>query len=214
MMKWIHVLTLVGSQRHTTYGRIYFSGTNFLLSSSPTLHLTTHSRVAGGSTCKIFLEVTGVVSAWRVQRSKLQARMSRQPAIFFAVPEIQAYKKEDLHDRMVRTVGRLLRYDTKNSLVWLGHYEPPYLELAIDCSLVQPFPYSRGALYQFIGEVDGSGRTCSEIAVRALAYRRVERLNMAVYIRALAIRNSNTLVETPSSPWRQLWWICALGQEP
>ena len=129
--------------------------------------------------------------------------MSRQPAAFISVPEIQACKKEDLHDHMVRTVGRLLRYDTKNSLVWLGHYEPPYLELAIDCSLVQPFPYSQGALYQFIGEVDGSGRTCSEIAVRALAYRPVERLNMAVYIRALAVRNSNTL-ETASTPCQQL----------
>lgn len=123
--------------------------------------------------------------------------MSRQPAAFITVSEIQSSKKEDIHDRMVRTVGRLLRYDTKNSLVWLGHFEPPYLELAIDCSLVQPFPYSQGALYQFIGEVDGSGRTCSGIAVRALAYRLVERLDMALYVRALAIRNSEILDTSP-----------------
>lgn len=122
--------------------------------------------------------------------------MSRQPAAFITVPQIQACKADDIHDSMVRTVGRLLRYDTKNNLVWLGHYEPPYLELAIDCSLVQPFPYSQGALYQFIGEVDGSGRTCSGIVVRALAHRCVEGLDMGVYTRALAIRNR----EIGSSP--------------
>lgn len=116
--------------------------------------------------------------------------MSRQPAAFITVPELQACKPEDIHDRIVRTVGRLLRYDTKNGLVWLGHFESPYLELPIDCSLVQPFPYSHGALYQFIGEVDGSGKTCSGPVVRALAYRCVEGLDMGVYIRALAVRTS------------------------
>ena len=116
--------------------------------------------------------------------------MYRQPAGFMTVPEIQECKAEDIHDSMVRTVGRLLRYDTKNSLVWLGHYESPYLELPVNCALVQSFPYSQGALYQFIGEVDGSGRTYSGgVAVRALAYRCVEGLDMGLYARALAVRN-------------------------
>lgn len=115
--------------------------------------------------------------------------MNRAPASFITIPGIQASKPEDVHDRMVRTIGRLLHYDTKDSIVWLGHYEPPYLELAIDCSLVQPFPYSQGALYQIIGEVDASGRAGSGITVRALAYRCVEGLDMTVYTRALAVRN-------------------------
>ena len=117
------------------------------------------------------------------------SQMSKQPAAFIAVPEILACKAEDIHDSMVRTIGRLLRYESQNSLVWLGHFEPPYLELAIDCSLVQPFPYSQGALFQFIGEADGSGRSRSGITVRALAYRSVEGLGMSVYTRALAVRN-------------------------
>ena len=114
----------------------------------------------------------------------------RRPAAFTTIPEIQSCKAEDIHDSMVRIVGRLLRYDTKNSQVWLGHFEPPYLEFPIDCSLIQPFPYSHGTLYQFIGEVDGSGKACKGTVVRALAYRCVEGLNMEVYIRALAVRNS------------------------
>ena len=115
--------------------------------------------------------------------------MSRQPATFFTVAELQACKSEDIHDRMVRIIGRLLRYETKQSLVWLGHYELPHSELAIDCSLVQPFPYSQGALYQFIGEVDGSGRLDCGLTVRALSYRCVEGLDMNLYTRALTIRN-------------------------
>lgn len=115
---------------------------------------------------------------------------SRQPAAFFTVPELHACKAEDIHDSMVRTVGRLLRYETKNSLVWLGHYEEPHSELVIDCSLIQPFPYSHGALYQFIGEVDMSGKLMnSGLTVRALAYRCVEGLDMRLYTRALSIRN-------------------------
>ena len=94
---------------------------------------------------------------------------------------------------MVRVVGRLLRYETKESLVWLGHYEPPYLELPVDVGLVQPFPFSQGSLFQFIGEVvvvDGSGRTCRGGPVlRALAHRCVEGLDMTLYRKALAIRN-------------------------
>ena len=115
--------------------------------------------------------------------------MTRAPASFISVPGIQAAKPEDIHNKMLRTIGRLLRYETKDSIVWLGHYEPPYLELAIDCSLVQPFPYSQGALYQFIGEVNARGRTHCGVAVRALAYRCVEGLDMSVYTRALAVRN-------------------------
>lgn len=116
--------------------------------------------------------------------------MMKASATFISVPEIQASKSEDIHDKMVRTIGRLLRYETKDNIVWLGHYEPPYLELAIDCSLIQPFPYSQGALYQFIGEVDGSRVTCSGVVVRALAYRCVDRLDMSVYTRALVVRNA------------------------
>ena len=113
----------------------------------------------------------------------------RKAAVFFTVPEITACKSEDLHDRMVRVIGRLLQYETRESLVWLAHYEPPYLELPIDCSLVQPFPFSQGSLFQFIGEVDGSGRTYGGLRLRALAYRCVEGLDMALYRTALTLRN-------------------------
>ena len=117
--------------------------------------------------------------------------VSRLVAVFTTVPEMQACPPEEIHDSMVRVVGRLLRYETKDSLVWLGHYEPPYLELPVDCSLVQPFPFSQGALFQFIGEVDGSGRTCGgRLTLRALAHRCVEGLDMALYRKALAVRNA------------------------
>ena len=117
--------------------------------------------------------------------------VSRLVAVFTTVPEMQACPPEEIHDSMVRVVGRLLRYETKDSLVWLGHYEPPYLELPVDCSLVQPFPFSQGALFQFIGEVDGSGRTCGgRLTLRALAHRCVEGLDMALYRKALAVRHA------------------------
>ena len=117
--------------------------------------------------------------------------VQRLVAVFSTVPELHACTPEEIHDSMVRVVGRLLRYETKDSLVWLGHYEPPYLELPVDCSLVQPFPFSQGALFQFIGEVDGSGRTCGgRLVLRALAHRCLEGLDMTLYRKALAIRNT------------------------
>ena len=119
----------------------------------------------------------------------VQDMSERQPAVFVTVPEIRACTPEDMHDRMVRVIGRLLRYDTREGLLWLGHYELPYLELPIDCSLVQPFPFSQGSLFQIIGEVDGSGRTYDGVTVRALAHRCVEGLDMDVYKTALLITN-------------------------
>lgn len=116
--------------------------------------------------------------------------MSRQPSAFMTVPELLNGNAKDLHDTMVRVVGRLLRYDVKSSLIWLGHVRAPYLELPIDSSVVEPFPFSRGSLYQFIGEIDASGKKCEGTVVRALAYRCVEGLDMELYSRALRVRTS------------------------
>lgn len=105
-----------------------------------------------------------------------------------SVPELLNGKTKELHDTMVRVVGRLLRYDVKSSLIWLGHFKVPHLELPIDSSVVEPFPFSRGSLYQFIGEVDATGKKCDGMVVRALAYRCVEGLDMELYSRALRVR--------------------------
>ena len=118
--------------------------------------------------------------------------MSRPHSRFISVPELLKGQCEESHGTMVRTIGRLLRYDVKHSLLWLGHCEPPYLELPVDSSLVEPFPFSRGALYQFIGEVDGSKKKADGAVVRALAYRCVEGLDMEVYVRAMAVRTGGT----------------------
>lgn len=104
------------------------------------------------------------------------------------VPEVLNGKTKELHDTMVRVVGRLLRYNVKSSLIWLEHFKSPYLELPIDSSVVEPFPFSRGSLYQFIGEVDASGKKCEGAVVRALSYRCVEGLDMELYTRALRVR--------------------------
>ena len=127
--------------------------------------------------------------------------MSRLHSRFTSVPELLKGQCEDSHGTMVRTIGRLLRYDVKHSLLWLGHYESPYLELPVDSSLVQPFPFSRGALYQVIGEVDGSRKKADGAVVRALAYRCVEGLDMEVYVRAMAARAKGTAQLDLSLQW-------------
>ena len=115
--------------------------------------------------------------------------MSRQPAAFLTIPELLAYNPADIHDSMVRTVGKLERRSVGEGLIWLVHCKAPYLELPIDSSLLQPFPYSQGMLYQFIGVIDGSEKRRSGVVVRALAFRCVAGLDMELYTRALAVRN-------------------------
>ena len=97
---------------------------------------------------------------------------------------------------MVRTIGRLERYCVKTSRVTVTDWRS-ILELVVDCRAVEPFPFKKDSLFQFIGEVDenggvgggGGGGEGGGVVLRVYSYRCVDGLDMDPYIKALTACN-------------------------
>ena len=93
---------------------------------------------------------------------------------------------EEVHGNIVRTIGRLKKYDIKKSELQIEDFKTS-LELVIDSQVIEPFPFKQDALYQFLGELDGSRN--GTITLIAHVYRCVDDLDMNVYLKACSIRN-------------------------
>ena len=77
----------------------------------------------------------------------------QQPARFMSIPDLLA--KSDLSEEgLLRVIGRLEGYDVEHSILWVQDHKTPLLQVAVDSSNIEPFPFKQGLLYQFIGEVD------------------------------------------------------------
>lgn len=130
---------------------------------------------------------------------------SRQPSPFVSVSELLGGAPADSHGRMLRTIGRLDHYSVKDSQVAITDWCSS-LELVLDCRLVEPFPFKKGSLFQFIGEIvaggggggesgersevlggglKGGGGGGESVILRVYSYRCVDGLDMDIYIKAL-----------------------------
>jgi len=119
--------------------------------------------------------------------------MAKEPSRFMTIPNILGGNPADLHGRIVRTIGLLLRYDVNTSQIWIKD-ATSLLELAVDSSMIEPFPFRPNALYQFIGELDGSGRSgkTGGVVLKAHAYRCVDKLDLDMYMQAHTLRLQKT----------------------
>ena len=77
----------------------------------------------------------------------------QQPARFLNIPDLLA-SSDPSQEGLLRIIGRLECYDIKHSVLWLQDHRTPSLQVAVDSSSIEPFPFKMGSLYQFIGEVD------------------------------------------------------------
>ena len=77
----------------------------------------------------------------------------QQPARFLSIPDLLA-SSDPSQEGLLRIIGRLEAYDIEHSILWLQDHKAPLLQVAVDSSNIQPFPFKQGLLYQFIGEVD------------------------------------------------------------
>ena len=123
----------------------------------------------------------------------ISTAMDKEHSRFMTIPDILGGTPADLHGTIVRTIGLLLRYDVSRSQIWIKDVTS-LLELAIDSSMIEPFPFKPNALYQFIGELDGSGRSggISGVVLKAHTYRCVDKLDLGVYMQAHALRFQGT----------------------
>ena len=115
--------------------------------------------------------------------------MMAAPAKFMQVSDILSrVPPAGLHGIMIRTFGRLFKYDPRQNLVWIQDPKKSSDILSVDCSKISPFPFQEGLLYQFIGEVECSQREA--VIVKALLYRCCQGLDTDVYIQIyMAVQN-------------------------
>ena len=139
----------------------------------------------------------------------------QQPAKFLSIPDLLS-SDDPSQQGLLRIIGRLESYDIKHSILWLHDHNTPSLQVAVECTNIEPFPFKIGLLYQFIGEVDyrdvpdhgcvpendtldfTSDRKRKDATTRcavmkALLYRCVEGLDMGVYMRAHEARMKDLL---------------------
>ena len=90
---------------------------------------------------------------------------------------------------MIRIIGRLEKYDIKNSIIWIQDHNTPSLQVAVNSSNIEPFPSKVGVLYQFIGEADyrvipNSDDSVKCVMLNALVYRCTDGLDLNVYLKS------------------------------
>lgn len=146
----------------------------------------------------------------------------RKCARFASIPDLLA-SSDPSELGLVRIVGRLESYDSENSILWLrDHHQTASVQeqVAVDVTNIEPFPYRRGTLYQFIGESDfravaqvGNSKTSTEcVVLKALLSRCVDGLDMEMYLKAHEVRmqdfKSCVSLLSGSTPESQeyLWW--------
>ena len=78
---------------------------------------------------------------------------SQQPAKFIRLVDLLA-SSDPAKLGLQRIIGRLEKYDPAHSIIWLQDSHTPSLQVAVDSTNIEPFPFRVGMLYQFIGEVD------------------------------------------------------------
>lgn len=144
--------------------------------------------------------------------------MARQkPAKFITLSELLA-SSDPAQEGLQRVIGRLEKYDVKNSLIWLQDSHTPSLQVAVNASSIEPFPGKVGLLYQFIGEVDyrdvptpsdgatPTGETTPTTVkcpvMEALVHRCMDGLDMSMYLQAHEARMNN--LKSPLTPSRSM----------
>ena len=106
---------------------------------------------------------------------------------FMTISDILSNDPTNVHGSMVRTIGLLQRYNVRDSQIWIKDIKSS-LELAVDSSVIEPFPFKQNAAYQFIGELNGRTGSADDIVLRAHVYRCVDSLDLDVYLQAHALR--------------------------
>ena len=109
---------------------------------------------------------------------------AKDPSQFMTIPDILSGNPAAVHGNMVRTIGLLQQYNVRDSQIWIKDIKSS-LELAVDSSVIEPFPFKQNAVYQFIGELNGRS---GGIVLRAHVYRCVDSLDLDVYLQAHTLR--------------------------
>ena len=112
---------------------------------------------------------------------------AKDPSQFMTIPDILSGNPADVHRNMVRTIGLLQQYNVRDSQIWIKDMKSS-LELAVDSSVIEPFPFKQNAVYQFIGELNGRSGSTNGIVLRAYVYRCVDSLDLDVYLQAHTLR--------------------------
>ena len=127
----------------------------------------------------------------------------REPAKFVQISELLSSVDTAndlciLNQRIVRTIGKMHKYNVQGSRIWIQDCGTLSLLLAIDSSNIEPFPFKENTLCQFIGEVNWD--SANGLYVKALLYRYVEGLHMNTYLTAHDTRMKE-LSKTAFSDW-------------
>lgn len=112
---------------------------------------------------------------------------AKDPSQFMTISDILSNDPANVHGSMVRTIGLLQRYNVRDSQIWIKDIKSS-LELAVDSSVIEPFPFKQNAVYQFIGELNGRSASAKDIVLGAHVYRCVDSLDLDVYLQAHALR--------------------------
>lgn len=127
------------------------------------------------------------------------------PARFISIPDLLA-TSDPTQEGLLRIIGRVEAYNIKHSIIWIQDHLTPSLQVAVDSSNIEPFPFRAATLYQFIGEVnyrdvptDSGPVRCAVMS--ALVCRCMDGLNMDVYLRAqeARMRDLNSSQKPPAT---------------
>lgn len=156
------------------------------------LHTDNFLELSKSSDTTIPLSQRKLVNARAICRMAAGSRnVTASAAAFISIADLLATSDPSQYG-LVRVIGKLERYDIKNSIVWIQDHKMPTLQVAISASNIEPVPFASrmGTLYQFIGEVKygdvptGDGESERGAVMTALAHRCMDGLDMDIYITA------------------------------